>query len=90
MWCLLCSKDAAEQQRDYENKVLILNQMIKSLTEEIGSAKRQAETSCPLYDPNHKDWVEHHNLVRKRKRKREELESLLDEMKKPCQVQKAG
>jgi hypothetical protein len=36
-------QDAAEQQRDYENKVLILNQMIKSLTEEIGSAKRQAE-----------------------------------------------
>jgi hypothetical protein len=79
-------QDAAEQQRDYENKVLILNQMIKNLTEEIGSAERQAERSCPLYDPNHDDWVEHHNLIQKRKRKREELESLSDEMKKPRQV----
>jgi hypothetical protein len=79
-------QDAAKQQSDYENKVLISNQMIKSLTEEIGSAERQAERSCPLYDPNHEDWVEHHNLIQKCKRKREELESLLDEMKKPCQV----
>jgi hypothetical protein len=50
-------QDAAKQQRDYKNKVLILYQMIKSLTEEIGSAERQAERSCPLYDPNHEDWV---------------------------------
>ncbi len=39
-----------------------------------------------MYDPNHEDWVEHHNLIQKCKRKREELESLSDDMKKPCQV----
>jgi hypothetical protein len=39
-----------------------------------------------VYDPNHEDWVEHHNLIQKCKRKREELESLSDDMKKPCQV----
>jgi hypothetical protein len=79
-------QDAAEQQRDHENQLMVLNQMLKTLGEEINSAERQATRSCPDYDPDHEDWAEYRELLKNRKRKQEELETLSKEMLKPHQV----
>jgi hypothetical protein len=79
-------QDAAEQQRDHENQLMVLNQMLKTLGEEINSAERQATRSCPDYDPDHEDWAEYRELLKNRKRKQEELETLSKEMLKPRQV----